>query len=54
MHLSGRNFKHVLFILVTGEENQYLHNQFGSHRVPNVNLFNFMVLLIIVINMEWL
>ena len=38
----------------TNDENQYLHNQFGSHRVPNVNLFNFMFLLIIVINVEWL
>ena len=30
----------------TGDVNQCLHNKSGSHGVPNVNLFDFMFLLV--------
>ena len=30
----------------TDDANQYLVNKFGSHGVPNVNLFNFKFLLV--------
>ena len=30
----------------TDDVNQCLHNKFGSHGVPNANLFNFMFLLV--------